>query len=588
MLINNIPRPEHPEPMFQRVNWQNLNGEWLFSVDYCVSGEERGMQKADSDAEYNRKITVPFCPESDLSGIGIKDFMPSVWYKKKIIITENQLNGLVLLHFGAVDYSSTIWVNGEKAGRHIGGYSSFVLDITKYLKVGENDITVNAKDDLRNSQQPRGKQSDSLKSYGCLYTRVTGIWQTVWLEFVPKGYIKSVKYYPDINSSAFDIEMLLSMPGRVTVEAFFDGKSVGIAEKQSHGNNLRINLPLSAKHLWEVGNGRLYDLKLKLETDYGVDIVSSYAGLREIRLDGLKFLLNGKSVFQRTVLDQGYYPDGIYTAPTDEALKHDVEISMSLGFNGARLHQKVFEPRFLYHCDKAGYLVWGEQGSWGIDTTNENALLHFLPEWSEIIERDFNHPSIIGWIPFNEVWQWHFKGIENLHRVINEVYKATKKLDATRPVIDASGGFHSDTDIYDQHDYEQNPEKFKNDYAGYDGKKESYSFYFEKYQTFVSDLPFFMSEYGGIKWIPENLRDDTLNNSWGYGNAPETEEEFLSRYEGLTTALLEAPNIMGFCYTQLYDVEQEVNGLYTYSRENKFASYDRIIKANTGKAAIED
>ena len=580
-----IPRPEHPEPMMRRENWQNLNGEWLFQFDFGMSGAERGLYKTDAANEFTQKILVPFCPESELSGIGYKDFIPAVWYKRIIKITEEQLSGRVLLHFGAVDYECDVYINGEKAGNHFGGYSSFTLDITEFLKEGENDLTVNARDNLRSGKQPKGKQSGSFYSQGCDYTRTTGIWQTVWLEFVPVGYIKTAKYYPDIEEGAFDIELTLSRPGKLTVEAFYEGKPVGNAVKEINGNYVRIHLPLSEKHLWEVGNGRLYDLKFTLETESGTDVLYSYAGLREVRIEGFKVLINGKSVFQRTVLDQGFYPDGIYTAPTDEALKRDIELSMSLGFNGARLHEKMFEPRFLYHCDKAGYIVWGEHANWGLDTNGENAFLNFMPEWSETVERDFNHPAIIGWCPFNETWD---QNGTTARRIIRTVYEETKRLDPTRPVIDTSGNFHVKTDIYDQHDYEQNPETFRKSYIGYNGKSESFNLNFKDKQIFIPNLPFFLSEFGGIKWIPESKRASSADNAWGYGDAPTTEEEFLSRYEGLTAALLEAPNIMGFCYTQLYDVEQEVNGLYTYEREKKFADYSRIIAANKKKAAIED
>ena len=402
MSTNIIPRPEHPQPIMKRENWQNLNGEWLFEFDFGVSGEERGLYKPEKASEYSKKITVPFCPESKLSGINYKDFIPAVWYKRTISITKEQLENRVLLHFGAVDYACTVYVNGNKAGCHFGGYSSFVLDITDLLKIGENDLTVNARDNVRSGDQPKGKQAGLFYSSGCDYTRTTGIWQTVWLEFVPSGYIKTAKYYPDIENGSFDIELNVTRGGRLTAEAFFDGRVVGSATKEIKGRYARFTLPLAEKHLWDLGCGNLYDLKFTLETDGGTDILSSYAGLREVRIDGFKVLINGKSVFQRTVLDQGFYPDGIYTAPSDEALKRDIELSMQLGFNGARLHEKMFEPRFLYHCDKAGYLVWGEHANWGLDINREGSLLNFLPEWSETVERDFNHPAIIGWCPFNE------------------------------------------------------------------------------------------------------------------------------------------------------------------------------------------
>lgn len=582
MEKNLIPRPEHPQPMFKRDNWQNLNGEWLFHIDQ-IGPAEKEMIEPFATAPYTQKIIVPFCPQSKLSGIENKDFMRSVWYKRSITVTEEQLKGRILLHFGAVDYEATVYINGEIIGNHFGGYSSFEFDITDNVKVGENDLTVNARDVMENI--PRGKQCpDSYNPYGCLYTRTTGIWQTVWLEFVPEGYIKTAKYYPDIEESAFDIELTLSLGGKLTVEALYEDKNVGGCTKEIKGRYARFRLPLKEKHLWEVGNGRLYDLKFTLETEYGTDVLYSYAGLREVRIDGFKVLINGKSVFQRTVLDQGYYPDGIYTAPSDEDLKRDIEMSMKIGFNGARLHEKIFEPRFLYHCDKAGYLVWGEHANWGLIMETAQGFLNFLPEWSEAVERDFNHPAIIGWCTLNETWNEIGK---TARRTISAIYKETKRLDPTRPVIDTSGFCHVMTDIYDQHDYQQNTEKFRESYIGYNGKQDSFKFDDSQKQKYIPDLPLYISEFGGLKWVPESKKTEVPENAWGCG-APETGEDFFTRYEEFVAAMLEAPNIMGFCYTQLYDVEQEVNGLYTYSREKKFDDYSRITAANTKKAAIED
>ena len=578
-------RPEHPNPQFMRKNWQNLNGEWDFEIDYGNSGNERGMYS--KNAEFATKINVPFCPQSELSGIGIKDFMSSVWYKRVFNISEEQLSGRVLLHFGAVDFEATVWVNGENVGKHYGGYSSFSFDITSKLKVGENIVTLNAKDDVRSGNQPIGKQSVEYAPRFAWYTRTIGIWQTVWLEFVPETYIKSFKYYPNIVETAFDIDINLSSKGIVTVEAFYEDRLVGIKEQETLGNNLKINIPLKEKHLWGVGEGNLYQIKITLKTNDSCDEVLSYAGLREVTVDGFKVLINGKSVFQRTVLDQGFYPDGIYTAPNEEALIRDIDLSLELGFNGARLHEKIFEPRFLYHCDRKGYLVWGEHANWGLMSDRESALQNFLPEWIEAVERDFNHPSIIGWCPLNEIWDQYGGDTDTGRRFIKSVYDITKAIDRTRPVIDVSGGFHICGDIFDQHDYDQNPESFRAKYTGFDGKLGSIHFEFENKQKFLTDKPFYMSEYGGIKWVPDFKKDSENEKDWGYGDAPKTEEEFFARYEGLTESLLEAPNIMGFCYTQLYDVEQEVNGLYTYEREKKFDDYSRIIVANTKKATIE-
>jgi hypothetical protein len=290
-------------------------------------------------------------------------------------------------------------------------------------------------------------------------------------------------------------------------------------------------------------------------------------------------LLNNKPVYQRLVLDQGFYPTGIYTAPTDEDLRNDIEISMGLGFNGARLHEKVFEARFLYWADKLGYLVWGEHANWGLNITTPMGLERFLPEWIEVLERDYNHPSIVGWCPFNETWD--LNGTKQDDNILKLVYQATKAIDKTRPVIDTSGNFHVITDIFDVHDYDQNPETFSQRYEGLKTGEDVYVSFPQRQK--YDGQPYFVSEYGGIWWNP----GQTDQNSWGYGNRPKSEEEFIKRYKGLTETLLQHPKMCAFCYTQLYDVEQEVNGLYTYDRKPKFDP--EIIKAvNSQKAAIEE
>ena len=589
-------RMEHPNPQFQRYNWMNLNGQWDFAFDFGVSGLERKWYLSNEEASkhFDMKINVPFCPESKLSGIGYTDFIPTVWYRRTVELTGEQLGGRVLLHFGAVDYETRVFVNEKEVGSHIGGYSSFGFDITEFVNAGENTIVVYAKDDVRSGLQPRGKQSGAYYSQGCDYTRTTGIWQTVWLEFVPKSYIKSVKYYPDIQDKCFHIDANVCGSGRLTVTASFEGKVCGSVTKNVDGYDNKLTLPVDELHLWECGAGRLYDVKLEfassdnVNSDFGTsenanvtrDIVYSYAGMREIKLEGYKFLLNGKTVFQRTVLDQGFYRDGIYTAPSDAALLNDIKLSMALGFNGARLHQKIFEPRFLYHCDREGYLVWGEHGNWGLDLSNPEAFLNFMPEWLEAVERDFNHPAIIGWCPFNETWD--YEGRRQNDKILANIYKMTKALDSTRPCIDTSGNFHVITDIYDLHNYRQNVQEFADCYEAFGNGGEFHEEHPTR-QHYTKGLPVFISEYGGIKWNVDENRQD----AWGYGDAPKTEDEFIKRYEGLTNVLLDNPNIMGFCYTQLYDIEQETNGLYDYDRNPKF-DVEIFRKINSRKAKIEE
>ncbi len=568
-----IYRTEHPKPQFMRNNWLNLNGEWDFEIDNGNSGVDRELFK--KDAEYSKVINVPFCPESKLSGIENVDFMSSVWYKREIKITKEQLDGCIKLHFGAVDYEATVYINGNPCGTHKGGYVSFSFDITEYVKEGINILTVHAVDDTRCRLIPSGKQSDKYQSYGCSYTRTTGIWQTVWLEFLPKSHIVKAKYYTDAESNLLTIHASLKGKGKFTAEAFYEGMLMGKSEVQSNGGDVILPLQLSEKHLWEVGNGRLYDLKLT----YNEDEVNSYFGLRSLRLDGYKFLINEKSIFQRLILDQGFYPDGVYTAPSDEELCADVERSMAMGFNGARLHEKVFEERFLYHCDRLGYIVWGEYPSWGLDHSYADSVYGVLPEWLEEVDRDFNHPSIIGWCPFNETWD--INGRQQFDDLLSLVYKATKAADPTRPCIDTSGNFHVITDIYDLHDYEQDVEKFSKHYIPL-GNTNDFDFLsaYQERQQYDGKLPFFISEYGGIRWTD----DET---GWGYGNAPKTPEEFFERLQGLTDTLLSNKYIFGLCYTQLTDVEQEQNGLYTYDRKPKFPA-EQIKKIFSKKAAIEE
>ncbi len=566
-----IPRAEHPNPQMERKTWLNLNGLWNFKFDFGASGIDR---KYYEEAAWDLKILVPFCPESTLSGIHYTDFIPMVWYRRTVDLEPERLGGRTLLHFGAVDYECTVWVNKTEAGTHKGGYTSFCLDITGFVHAGENEIIVCARDDNRSGKQPRGKQCEYYTSQGCDYTRTTGIWQTVWLEFVPEHYIKEVRYFPNVLENSLTIQAVTSGQGTFSARALWNGKCCGEASAKAAGN-LTLTLPLNELHLWSAGNGNLYGLELQFEEDR----VNSYFGMREIRIDGEKILLNGKPIFQRLVLDQGFYPDGIYTAPDEKSMVRDIEISLQAGFNGARLHQKVFEPRFLYHCDRMGYLVWGEYGSWGIDHSSAAALESFLPEWVETVERDFNHPAILAWCPFNETWD--FKGRRQDDTLLKTVWEMTKRIDPTRPCIDTSGHFHVVTDIFDMHDYEQDPKVLREKYESVT-ENGTLRCTFPERQSLAKKEPVLISEYGGIKWDPEAAADA----GWGYGVGPQSEAEFLERYRGLTDALLDNPHMCGFCYTQLYDVEQERNGLYSYTRKPKF-DMDIIKNINTRKAAME-
>ena len=577
MSNQQIPRPEYPRPQMRREFWLNLNGIWQFEIDPGLSGQEKGWA---SGKEFSKEILVPFCPESELSGIKNRDFMPSVWYRRSFKIPENWSNKHVWLHFGAVDYEATVWLNGRLVGGHRGGYTPFAFDITDFLQKGENELVLRVFDDTRSPTQPTGKQSTRFDSYGCLYTRTTGIWQTVWLEAVPEPHITSLRMIPDLDAGRMILTASLNRPFaglKLRAVAQVDGRAVAQAETSAFAQSVLLVLEPEEVRAWSPSDPFLYDLILTLEEDGTVvDRVESYFGLRKVHIQAEKILLNNQPVFQRLVLDQGFYPDGIYTAPTDEALKHDIEIAKGLGFNGARLHQKVFEPRFLYWADRLGYLVWGEYPNWGIDHSRPELLEYILPEWLEAVDRDFNHPSIVGWCPFNETPR------EQDPQLIRTVYRTTKLVDPSRPVIDTSGYVHVETDVYDCHNYEQDAKKFAAFFEPF-RKGESPWRNYPDHNVPWKGQPYFVSEYGGIWWNP-GQKDE---KSWGYGQRPRSEEEFLQRYRALTEALLFHPRMCGFCYTQLYDIEQEVNGLYTYDRKPKFDP-GKIQAINSQLAVIEE
>lgn len=566
-IFMQIPRNEYPKPQFERANWLNLNGEWQFETDNGRSGIERKL--FEDSVTLKDRILVPFCPESKLSGIENKEFMYGVWYKRSFVLTKDQIKEKTILHFGAVDYKCTAYINGKEAGVHKGGYISFSFDISSLVKEGENIITVYAEDDTRSSMIPSGKQSHFFNSFGCFYTRTTGIWQTVWLEFHPEAYIKSVKFYPDARKGAITVSAELCGNGRFSAKTSFEGRATGDYAAENVGGTHSFTIQLSEKQLWEIGHGRLYDIEFAFENDS----VKSYFGLRDVHLDGHKFMLNDKSIFQRLVLDQGFYPDGIYTAPTDTALENDILLSLAAGFNGARLHEKIFEERFLYYCDKHGYIVWGEYPDWGLDVPDPLSIYPITFEWLEEINRDFNHPAIIGWCPRNETGD---RG-EPYNDAVKLLYQITKAADSTRPCIDTSGYRHVLTDIYDIHDYDQNPESFKEHYDQLVEKSELYNR--NRQVEPYNGEACFISEYGGTAYATQG--------GGGYGTTAQTEDDFVQKVKGLTDALLDNKEMFGFCYTQLTDVEQEQNGIYNYDRTPKL-DVSRIKAIMQRKAAIED
>ncbi len=567
------PRPEHPRPDFERSEWANLNGTWEFAE---TDDDHLDAQFLGPNAVFPDRIVVPFCRESRLSGLARRGFVRNVWYRRTFTLPAGWKSPRVRLHIGGCDWKTRAWLNGRALGEHTGGAAAFAFDATDALQPGTtNTLILHAFDDVRSGLQAGGKQSDKEESYGCLYTRVTGLWQTVWLEGVGTAWLRNVAIEPDVAAGCFWIRA--AVEGLDTKsQANSDTKSdilLNVVAKAGHGKpdapiagtasaraanrcvNLRLDLAPPAR-LWSPEDPFLYDLIFTLRSGgETLDEVRSYAGLREVRIEGNAILLNGRRVFQRLVLDQGYYPDGVWTAPSDEALRRDIELAQAAGFNGARLHQKVFEPRFLYWADRMGYLVWGEYPNWGLRYGDPAIRLPVLREWTEVIERDRNHPAIVGWCPFNET----AAEAADLQQAALDL---TRTLDPSRPALETSGWSHTAPapDLLDAHDYNQDPAALR---ARWAGDEAALQFTLPKpYGLAAAGKPFLVSEYGGIGW--------DVAGGWGYGSAPKTPEEFRERFCGLTSALMDSPFLCGVCYTQLCDVEQERNGLYTYDRKPKF------------------
>lgn len=588
------PRSEYPRPQFVRTDWLCLNGEWQFEIDSTDTGHERGLDRRDLSG----RITVPFCPESTLSGIGNTDFLNAVWYRRTVAIPPGWRGRRVLLHFQAVDEEATVWVNGLEVARHRGGWTPFSIDVSHVVKPGEPAaVVLRARDDMK-QPKPRGKQSKLFHNHDCDYTRTTGIWQTVWMEPVPQTYLKRARITPDLPNRAFHIEQPVAGAAmRCSVRATLKSGNTVLAQSTAavSGFAARVSLAVPEGHVhpWSPREPYLYDLQLELIDPAGkvADTVRSYAGLRSVSIDGTAVKLNGETIFQRLVLDQGYYPDGILTAPTDEALVRDIQLSMDAGFNGARLHQKVFEERFLYHADRLGYLCWGEFGDWGMwdaaDAMVNQPGAAAVAQWLEAIERDYSHPSIVGWCPLNETRQ----AMTDRHAALNDVtaamFLATKALDQSRPVLDASGYAHRviDTDVYDSHNYEQDPEQFRKQVGGLGEGQPFINFHDGKPMSLpYRRQPYFVSEFGGTWWSDDPAYGQ--DKSWGYGQRPKSRAEAQARIEALMRVLLEDPHMFGYCYTQLTDVFQEQNGIYTFDRRPKF-DLERIRSLQRSPAAIE-
>jgi len=578
-----IQRSEYPRPQFVRENWLTLNGVWDFEYDDANVGlQEKWYEKS----SFSKKINVPFAYQSELSGIGDTSFHDLVWYHKEFQVPAEWSAKRVILHFGAVDYRAWVWVNGQFVTFHEGGHTPFQVELS-HLNVNEaNSIVVRVEDITTALDQPRGKQYWKEQSESIFYTRTTGIWQSVWLEAVSPCYLEKVKLTPHIDTDEIEIEYTVNQAepsDQLEIEISFGGTLVSkeITQLTRAKSTLHIKLNDFNVHgpgrLWSPESPNLYDITYRIIREQQViDEVFGYFGMRKISIENNKVFLNNEPYYMKLVLDQGYFPKGILTAPTDEDLRRDVELTKEMGFNGARKHQKVEDPRYFYWADKLGLLVWGEMANSYQFT--EDAVRRITSEWQEAIERDYNHPSLVVWVPLNESW-----GVPNLlsdkrqqdHSL--SLYYLTKSLDPTRPVISNDGWEHTKSDICTIHDYESKKEVLKERYSSVESILQSTPgrklIYLPEYQH--NGEPFNVSEFGGIAYKKSEWE------GWGYSGASD-DQDFIKRYYDVVSALLESSLVQGFCYTQLTDVEQEINGLLTYDRKPK-VDLEIIKSINEGR-----
>ncbi len=595
--MSTVPRPEYPRPQFRREAWTNLNGEWRFAFDDGDVGRAEGWQNVagPEGSLFDRAITVPYCYQSRLSGIGETDFHDVVWYARTFEHSPGD-DECLLLHFGAVDYRATVWVNGAHVASHEGGHTPFSADVTFALREGENVLVVRAEDPSTDATIPRGKQYWKEESEGIFYTRTTGIWQTVWLEPVNRRRVGSLRLTPDVDEASVDVEAAVEgfEPGMtLRLVVLFDADEVLDDRVTVTSPVVRRRLPLirageapdtphlsrwpSAK-LWSPEEPNLYDLRLELLDAYGdtLDVVESYFGVRKVGARGGRVYLNNRPLYQRLVLDQGYFPGGILTAPSDDDLRRDVELAKEMGFNGARKHQKVEDPRWLYWADTLGFLVWGEMAN--SYQYSDDSVRRITSEWQEAVRRDFNHPSIVAWVPMNESWGVPSLATEPAQREhLLALYHLTRSLDGTRPVVSNDGWEHALTDLCNIHDY-RDAEALARTYVTPESSVTAAPVgrpIYARGHAYRGE-PILVTEFGGIAFAGEE-------GGWGYSTVSDA-EDFLARYEAMISALLACDPVQGFCYTQLTDVEQEVNGLLTFDRRPK-ANLEKV-RAITARETI--
>jgi beta-galactosidase/beta-glucuronidase len=566
-----IPRPEYPQPQFQRARWLSLNGAWEFEFDDANAGLDGDW--AAGSRKFSRNITVPYCFESRLSGIGDTAFHPWIWYRRTVAVPAEWKGQRVLLHFGAVNYWSMVWVNGQLAGSHEGGNTPFAFDITPLLRPGGNVLTVRAHFPPTDRYIPRGKQFWEPKSKSIFYTRTSGIWQPVWMEPVGASYLNRAKITA-ATDGAVRLEFDVARPQadlEITASASFGGQPAASATAHTGSARATALLAIDEPRLWSPSSPNLCDLTLELRRGGVVlDRVQSYFGIRSVTAENGRVLLNGDPVFLKMVLDQGYWPESILTPPTDEAIQYDIRTTKEMGFNGARKHQKLEDPRYLYWADHLGFLVSSEMAN--AYEFDDAYVTRFTSEWTAAVERDYNHPSIVIWVPINESW-----GVPDLRdgrqqNHLKSLYALTHSLDATRLVVDNDGWEHTDmTDLFAIHDYTRTGDLLYERYkdlgkpgAGVPDNHKAALIPGYRY----NGAPVSLTEFGGIAFIPPG--HDVPAEAWGYSGVEKTADAALERLRGLYGAIARIPGFAGLCYTQLTDVEQEINGLMTYDRKLKF------------------
>jgi beta-galactosidase/beta-glucuronidase len=574
--LSNIPRPEYPRPQFVRADWLNLNGEWEFAFDDANKGRELGWHFGLS---LEKRITVPFPYQAAASGINDKGIHEYVWYARSFTVPPEWRGQNVLLHFGAVDYRTTLWINGKEVGHNQGGHVPFQFNIAPYLTHEQNRLTLRV-EDRQNPRQPRGKQSTTARPHDIDYYCTTGIWQTVWLERVPPIRIQDMKINTSAREGTIEIDALLHAPAacwRLEAEALDQGEVVARASTEICAATAQLKLEIPDAKLWSPASPNLYDLSVRLyEDDRLLDEVTSYTGLRDVELREGRVWLNDRPVYLAMVLDQGYWPESYLAAPSDDALRQDVEWIKRFGFNGARKHQKIEDPRWLYWCDRLGLLVWEEMPN--AREWSSQAEERLAAEWKRAIHRDYNHPCIISWVPINE--SMGFPKLRQNHpgqyAFIERMVAMTRELDARRPVIDNDGWEHTDiTDICAIHDYTPTAALLRERYqdAAGGGALPAHVWIGNK-PLFVlgsryRGQPIILSEVGGFLMIPPDVPPEQRDLLYRFYGSVHSPEELLAKYRDLMEGISSLRFVAGFCYTQLTDIEQEINGLLTYDRRAK-------------------